>query len=70
MPIPFMGETMKCIMSGEVKQSDPNVESNWYCIIIDGKRFYVSDTWREKSYKQYGVKMTWVKIYTKLISLY
>ena len=38
----FNGEMMICIMSGEKKRSNPNVESGWDCLVLDGKSYYVS----------------------------
>lgn len=37
----FTGETMVCALCSKVKQSDPNVESQWRAIEINGERFYV-----------------------------
>lgn len=68
--IPFMGEEMVCIMSGEKQMSDPTIESGWDCVIADGRKFYVSANWREKSYKKIGYKYTWVQIMAKVVSLY
>lgn len=39
--LPFMGETMTCCMCGREAISDPEVESNWRAIDVDGKRYYV-----------------------------
>jgi hypothetical protein len=39
--IPFMGETMKCVMCGRTEKSDPKVESNWRMIEADDVKFYV-----------------------------
>ncbi len=36
----FQGETMKCVICGIEKQSDPNVSSDWRAVDIDGKQFF------------------------------
>jgi len=40
--LPFMGEVMTCYLCGRSKQSDPNVESGWWCVMVDGRflRYY------------------------------
>lgn len=65
----FRGEIMHCIMSGAKKKSNPNIESNWDCIIVDGKRYYVSDTWREKSYKKRGIEKTYGMVFQKILEI-
>ncbi len=37
----FQGETMTCCMCGKSQQSDPAVESNWRCLEVDRKPYYV-----------------------------
>lgn len=69
MNLPFMGETMVCIMSGPRKRSNSEIESGWDCIIADGKRYYVSVEWREKSYKKIGIEATYTKILLKVAEL-
>ena len=54
----FSGELMICIMSGEKKRSNPNVESGWDCLVLDGKSYYVSKKWRDKSYHKHGIQKT------------
>lgn len=39
--LPFMGETMTCIMCGKVEQSDPAIKSDWRMVLADGKPYYV-----------------------------
>lgn len=36
MEVPFMGETMTCILCGTEETSDPEVNSNWRVIALDG----------------------------------
>jgi hypothetical protein len=38
--IPFTGEDMICVMCGKVQKSDPEVESQWRLIELDGHHFY------------------------------
>lgn len=38
--IPFTGEVMTCVICKCQQRSDPNVESQWRCIELDGVRFY------------------------------
>jgi hypothetical protein len=40
--LPFMGEEMTCHICGRSQVSDPNVSSNWWCVLVDGgsKRYY------------------------------
>lgn len=38
---PFMGEEMTCVMCGCVHKSDPNLQSQWRLLQLDGYRFYV-----------------------------
>lgn len=66
----FQGEMMTCIMSGETKRSDPNFESGWDCIEIDGSRYYVSAKWRKKSYGQRGIKATQKAMMLKALELH
>jgi hypothetical protein len=36
----FSGEVMTCVVCGAKRRSDPGVESDWRCVIVDGERFY------------------------------
>ena len=69
MSLPFQGETMTCIMSGAKKRSNSNASSNWDCVMVDGVRYYVSNKWREKSYKKRGVSATYQLIIQKIMEL-
>jgi len=40
MELPFMGQTMTCVMCDKVEKSNPNKESNWRAIDIGGSRYY------------------------------
>lgn len=50
--------------------SDPKRNSQWDCIILDGERYYVSKEWREASYKERGIKLTWDKMMRKALELH
>jgi hypothetical protein len=39
--LPFMGESMTCIMCGKVEQSDPKVKTDWRMIEADDVPYYV-----------------------------
>lgn len=39
--LPFMGETMTCVMCGKIEQSDPKVRTDWRVVEPDGVRHYV-----------------------------
>ena len=66
----FTGETMTCIMSGRTQKSNPNVESNWDCIQMEDKFYYVSAQWREKSYKKRGIPATQEMMLRKALELF
>jgi hypothetical protein len=68
--LPFMGETMTCIMSGETMQSDPQIESQWDCIVYCGKSYYVSKKWRNETEKAHGIHMTFGMVLEKMLELH
>lgn len=37
----FQGEKMKCIICGKIQHSDPHIESQWRCLVVDGMSYYV-----------------------------
>lgn len=39
--VPFMGELMHCCVCDFEKISDPQVQSGWTCLSVDGVRYYV-----------------------------
>jgi len=40
-PLLFQGEEMHCVMCGRVQKSDPKVESNWTCLQVETRLYYV-----------------------------
>jgi len=38
--LPFLGETMVCLLCHKTQTSDPSVESQWRAIQVSGKTFY------------------------------
>ena len=41
---PFQGETMACRLCAATHRSDPEVESGWTLIELDGRGYYVCPT--------------------------
>lgn len=39
--LPFMGETMVCESCYKRQKSDPNIESGWTAVTVEGKRIYI-----------------------------
>lgn len=39
--LPFMGETMTCIMCGKLQKSDPAIKTDWRMVEADGVPYYV-----------------------------
>lgn len=63
----FTGEMMICSICKKKEQSDPNVESGWTLIELDGYRFYVcpkhlgNRSWTSEQHTK-----AYIKVLTKL----
>lgn len=67
----FTGEMMKCIMCGQEQQSDPDVESGWTCVEMDGSFFYVCPREIPKPGLRYKERYTaaWERIFRRIYYL-
>lgn len=61
----FQGEEMRCIMCGKVQRSDPAIESQWRCIEVDGKPYYVCP--KEFPPDETATKEQFAKAYEKVL---
>lgn len=65
--LPFMGELMTCIMCDRQARSDPQIESQWRCLVIDGRPYYVCPSeFPPDSASRKAFKLAYLKVFIRI----
>lgn len=68
--IPFLGQEMVCIMCGRQQRSDPHVESQWRCIMVDDVSYYVCPAeFPPDDANKEAFTAAYIKVLTKIASI-